>query len=360
MSKFEVLILPIDRVERQPDTDRYLNYIRGYVVSTRNLYREGQLVAYIPDNAILPRSLTKYSRLTQEDLDMGLRVEPQMFGSVLSQGVFLPTIEDGGFNYLECGLGHKKLVQSGENVTTFLGIKKWENPYLASSHGHALGYPIKYEVEDIKKYPDLINGKAIVTELLHGVICIVGYNRALADPWIITSGPMGTDGFRIRGDHIYERVGRPIINDIKRYLESMPAVEQIYIFGEIVGPGIQDLTYGLDKPTFYGFDIKMRLMGAGRDSIPEGFINYRKFELFAWLGIPTVPVLSTGFDYSPMGEFSQTIIKELTERPSAIGGGLRKGVVLTADDENFVGGLRPIVKSVSDKFLIRDKGTEFK
>jgi len=134
----------------------------------------------------------------------------------------------------------------------------------------------------------------------------------------------------------------------------MPAVEKFYLFGVIIGPNIQDLTYGLESTEFRALDIQMGLMGGGMDSIPFGFINTtKKYQLFKWLNIATVPVIG-------VGDFDMSILQEMANAPSILGGGLRRGIVITAENESLMNGMRPILKLTSEKFMIRKKGTNFK
>lgn len=401
MAKFEVLILPIDKVEDHPQADRLsLNHIRGYVAVSNKLddgshrYRKGQLVAYVPEGAVVPHSLLKTRGYWDEKKDKGFlagkdgdRVKAISLRGVLSQGLIFPLIEDHYFatgeyhdgdaiyrapwpdesgeladityNFIESGEGHKRIVSEGDRVDDYLGITKWKNFYSYNLPGNLIntGNKIHYEIEDIKKFPNLLNGhQVVVTELLHGILCVVGYDRRLdGDPFFVTDGGMGPQGyvFDSISKHIYTETAKPIWEHIKRYLKEMPAVERFYLFGEIIGPGIQDMNYGLESTEFRALDILMGLMGGGRDSIPFGFVGVRKYELFKWLGIATAPILWGG-------KFDRDVINELVAGQSSIGGGLRKGVVITSEDENFVEGKRPILKHVADKFLLRNKGTDFK
>lgn len=408
MAKFEVLILPIDKVENHPGADRLsLNYIRGYVAVSNKLddgrhrYRPGQLVAYVPEGSILSAGLLRTKGYWDEPNSKGFLwgedgniVKAITLRRVLSQGLIFPTEEEGWvctglknpddltdpiyrevregetpnkvMSFLRNDRGERRWVVSGDNVTAFLGIQKYENFYsneeatdwkpFRTSYDDKL-QTIHYEIEDLKKFPDLLKGKQVIaTEMLHGILCIIGYDRRMDDPFFVAD-PLSDDGLVLDTsdgmNNIYVQTAKPIWEDIKRYLKEMPAVERFYLFGEIIGPDIQDLTYGLEETEFRAIDVQMGFMGGGRDSIPFGFIGVRKYELFKWLNIASVPVVWAG-------EYDYDAIHELANAPSTIGGGIRKGVVVTAEDENFIEGLRPILKLLSDKFLIRKNGTDFK
>lgn len=371
MARFEVLILPIDKVEDHPNADRLsLNHIRGYTaVSNKHedgshRYFAGQLVAYVPEGASVPVSLLRSRGYWDEEKDRGFLggprgniVQPINLRRVLSQGLIFPTtqLDSSGF-WIENGHGDKRYVEEGAEVTQFLGITKYENPYpIPPGFSSHMVPPIRYEIEDLKKFPDLLKGKQVVaTELLHGILCIVGFDRRLEHPFFVANGVRNMDHvLDTTIENVYTKTAKSIWEEIKRYLKEMPAVERFYLFGEIIGPGIQDMTYGLEETEFRAIDIQMGLMGASRDSIPFGYIGVRKYELFKWLNIATVPILWAG-------EFDIETVKQLVTEPSSIGGGLRKGVVITSEDEYPIDGRRPIGKLLSDKFLLRKGGTDFK
>lgn len=372
MARFEVLILPIDKVEDHPNADRLsLNHIRGYVaVSNKkedgaHRYQTGELVAYVPLNAVVPDSLLKARGYWDDKKGKGFLggekgniARPINLRGVVSQGLIFPTKEYepdslcNGHSYLENGDGHKRLVQLGDNVGEFLHIIKHETPFLNVA-GRLLPFEdsnVRYSIEDLKMNPHLLdNQQVIITELLHGILCVVGYDRTRDEPFVVLNG----SNQYVIGDNIYTQTAKSIWEEIKRYLVQMPAVERLYIFGEIIGPGIQDITYGLENTEFRALDIQMGLMGGGRDSIPFGFLGVRKYELLKWMNIASAPILWGG-------KFDRDVINQLTDGPSSLGGGLRKGVVITAEDENHIAGKRPILKNISDKYYLRSKGTEFK
>jgi RNA ligase (TIGR02306 family) len=385
MAKFEVLILPIDKVENHPNAERLsLNHIRGYIaVSNKNedgshRYHEGQLVAYVPLNAWVPDSVLKQRGYWDEAKNRGFL--GGMYGNVvmpinlrrqLSQGLIFPTeqtFSDYGtheepHSYIKNGQGHSRLVKAGDDVTNFLGIEKFELTYFGGQDVSECPYfegtiPVennifshRYSIEDLKKYPTLLeNHQVIVTELLHGIHCVIGYDRTLEVPFFVANAFAMLDPTK---NNIYTQTAKPIWTEIRRYLVQMPAVEKLFIHGTIIGPGIQDITYGLEDTEFRASDIIMGLMGGGRDSIPTGFLGVRKYELLKWLNISSAPILWGG-------KFDLNSIKVLASGPSSIGGGTRKGVVITSEDDNMIDGKRPILKEVSEKYLLRSKGTEYK
>lgn len=66
-------------------------------------------------------------------------------------------------------------VNEGDVVTDFLGITKWEPPipvHMAGEVWNAHGMTLKYDVENFKKYPNVLNeGEHVVmTEKIHGCV----------------------------------------------------------------------------------------------------------------------------------------------------------------------------------------------
>jgi RNA ligase (TIGR02306 family) len=393
MAKFEVLVLPIDKVEEHPNADRLnVNHIRGYVAVTNKKeddtprYSVGDLVVYVPESSVVPEGILK--RFGYWDAvkgkgflagSKGDRVKSILIRGVLSQGIILPlsnlaTDESviqkfGRSGYVEDANGHKRYTREGENVADFLGITKWVPPVPSSMDGEMTNIGIEnvviYDIEPLQKYPDLLKGKeVVVTEKLHGTFVCFGFNRKLSNPDLFEGNMFATsmsaaahglafkDTENNRNNNIYQKVAHTIFPEIKRYLVEMPGIEELYLFGEIFGPGIQDMHYGLESSELRLFDVKLKMMGAGPDTIPFGFIGVRKYDLFMWMNIASVPVLwACVYDFET--------IKQLANDTSVIGGGLREGVVVTAEDESLINGMRPQLKYTSAKYLLRSNGTEY-
>lgn len=202
MADFAVRIVRIDQpVEAHPNANR-LSIVRigGYLCISAKLsdgshrYRQGDLVAYIPEAAVLPKPILiemgfwKDGKGTLAGAN-GNRVKAMTLRGVLSQGVLYP-IEKGPDGYfikvpvLDAAddiCGYRKVnVSEGQDVAGLLGIEKYVPPVPQGMAGDAIplfGVPKKFDFESIQAIPDLFEpGEPVhVTEKLHGTMIQIGY-----------------------------------------------------------------------------------------------------------------------------------------------------------------------------------------
>lgn len=209
MANFECKVVKIDKVENHPNADRLtLNYIGGYVCISNKLedgsprYKEGDLVIYIPENALLPKWMLQRLDMWDFENDKGRlngkdgnKVKPLKLRGIYSEGILYPaeTIKehDEGLNSdLPEAYGytkdtkfvfneHSEYVQfipavEGDNVAEFLGITKYEPPIPVGMAGDVFNggteIVVKYDVEPIQKYMNaFVEGEMFeATEKLHG------------------------------------------------------------------------------------------------------------------------------------------------------------------------------------------------
>ena len=269
--------------------------------------KSGDLAAYIPEASVCPDWLIK---------DMGLegklagskknRVKAIRLRSVLSQGLVCPVVD---------GRLYGEEVMEGQDVTGLLGLVKYEPPipiHMAGQVTNMHGCTIKYDIEDIKKYPNVLEeGELVlVTEKLHGTWCCLG--------WHPDHGPVvSSKGVSARGlafkineenkDNLYVKAW----HEHKDKIEEMRMLltngnEPFYVLGEVYGRGVQDLHYGEMHPKFAMFDVYIGQPGQG--GYDTYFIEtaWRK-DLFA-----TVPVLASHAPYS------HEMLLDLTDGDSAL------------------------------------------
>ena len=158
-------------------------------------------------------------------------------------------------------------------------------------------HTIKYDIENLKKYPDVISEgeEVVITEKLHGTFCMIGYNYNLdtKNNMFIASKGLGGQGLVFKLDdenkqkNVYVRIAEELelFDKISRFIQKDNVVKKLIICGEVFGKGVQNLHYGLQKPTFRAFDIY----------VDNGFIDAKmKYQLFNEIGVDYVPILYDG------------------------------------------------------------------
>jgi tRNA-binding EMAP/Myf-like protein len=109
----------IKKIEPIEGADRIeLATVLGWhVVIQKGLYHEGDLVIYLEIDSVLPKELAERANFTDKYL------KTRRFRGVYSQGMCLPISELPAW-YKE---QHPDLIKEGTDVTTELGITKWES-----------------------------------------------------------------------------------------------------------------------------------------------------------------------------------------------------------------------------------------
>jgi RNA ligase (TIGR02306 family) len=359
-SDFAVIVEPVV-IEPHPNADALeLARVGDYrSVVRKGAFRTGDLVAYIPEQALLPQSLVVelglVGRLAGPDKN---RVKPIRLRGVLSQGICMP---------LRAGW------TVGQDVTAELGVEKHEPVVPASMSGDVwaagLDRTVVYPVPNIKRHPGAIADGELVsmTEKLHGTWCMFGWMPdGLVHPdhgrLVVSSKGFAGKGLALvaddesRAKNLYLRTA--VALDIERRLAEVFGSPEtpVFVLGEVFGAGVQDLGYGVRltgsaPPGFRVFDIRVggRTRGRWLDDIDLE-------RAIAELGLERVPVLYRGpFDSEVLHEFT-------VGRESVSGHGLhvREGVVVrTLRERTFGSGRRALLKSINPAYLLRKGGTEF-
>lgn len=400
MANFECKVVKIDAKENHPNADRLTLYkIGGYTCISNKLedgsdrYNVGDLVVYIPENALLPDWLLKRMGFWNSEKDCGTlsgkngnRVKPLKLRGIFSEGLIYPgaTIKeyDEGFSedvvvahgydkdtkfiFAEGGsyTRYVPLVE-GCDMKDFLDITKYEPPIPATMGGEIFNggteIVVPYDVEPIQKYMDaFIDGEIFeATEKIHGTqtrfIFAKGdsNNEAFGenkDIYIASKG-QGDKGLFFKNNASNEtsyyvrafkenNIEEKVVNS-KLYQEN----DMVTLFGETYG--MQDLKYGLTngKVGYRLFDVYVGKPRQGR------FLNFEECKQFAdEVGIERVPSLY-------VGPYSYDKVMELTSGKTTLGTNkdqIREGVVIRPLNERYVDDLgRCFVKSVSEAYKLR-------
>jgi len=357
MATFDVTVRRLTRVVCHPNAERLeLAVVDGYrAVVAKQQFEAGDLIAYIPEGAILPEALIERLGLTGKLAGPDHnRVHALKLRGALSQGIVIAAAPE----WVE-----------GQSVMKELGIRKFvpEIPKELAGAVYALEREegLSFDVENIKAFPEIIQPGEMVTftEKIHGVFLGVGaapesqarhgsghyHGRAWVSSKGLLSDRMAFDHFSNEAPNVYLRTA----GLFNLYSPALQLAEEtgktVFILGEAFGRGVQDLAYGAEAgaPQFRAFAIVVD----GR------FLDDEELEsTLARLNLTRAPVLFRG-------PFSEEALQKYTNGQESVSGQsvhLREGVVvtpLTERDDPFAG--RVCFKSVSEAYLLRKGGTEY-
>lgn len=379
MAEFEVNVVKIDDVVDHPNADRLtIVKIGGYNCIANKKedgswrYQAGDLVVYIPEQAVVPEWLLKHMGFWDEEKGKGMlagskgdRVKAIKLRGTFSQGILLPVkfMKDPECHYVELFDGSSFVTAKGKNVAEILGIHKYEPPIptqMAGEVWNASGMTLSFDIENIQKYPDIFTDgeEVVVTEKLHGTWTCMGMSCQVgSDEWhkIVTSKGLSSRGLAFQFNeknegNLYMRMLKATEQDGLDILDRIFGEqnnEPFYLLGETFGRGVQDLSYGEMEPKFRMFDVYVGHPGQGRYLNPE-----EKRTVSEAFGIDMVPVLYRGpFDMEKM--------TELRDGQDFSGSNIREGIVILPIEErrdDQIG--RVQLKFVSPDYLLRKGGTE--
>lgn len=337
-------------LEKHPNADSLsIAHVRGWqcVVKTSD-FENINLGVYIPIDMVVPDT-EEWKWLENR------RVKTRKFRQALSQGLLVPAWPE---------------MKLGDDVTEKMGITR----YVPKLPGNKTGLRGGYRIPDpagMDKYTDIENWKnhtdifqtgemVVVTEKIHGANAryalidgafYVGSHNTTRKPIIPepTSGIMRWFLNLARKCNLADKQRFPdawqIVADEYRIKEHLQRTfgpgNDVILYGEIYGPKVQKLGYGVPEGQFRAafFDIKLN----GRFLDWDEFVGYMK-----QMGLPTVPKLK-------ICEWDDTV-KSLADGQAFEGNHCREGVVirpwLGEQPHPKLG--RKIIKIISDKYLLKD------
>ena len=380
MSTLIVEVCAVEEIQPHPNADRIerIRVKNWWCIAPVGKYKVGDKVAYIPPDSILPEELAekwgiaKYCVPLGRGIDgikpPGLRVRASRFRGECSFG----TIQD--LDDPSWPIGH--------SLREHYGITKYEPPVKALDGDAApplAEFHAYTDIENLGNFPGvLVDGEeVIVTEKLHGTNSRVGivhhqhetdantiFDQTTAGfapattglHWQYVAGSHGTrrkefNDKGVRSKYWFpfqlapnlSRAENPMENMLAWVCANENASTSVICFGEIFGPGIQDMHYGQPGLAYRVFDIAVD----GRYLDWDKTANYVKhFEPH----IQVVPILYRG-------PFSLAKMQELVDGPTTMAKAEdikqpfkgREGIVIKPVKERFdatLGG-RAILKFVS-------------
>lgn len=376
MASFEAKVYTLEILDH-PNADALeLAKVGDYLsIVRKDEFQTGDLAVYIPEQAILPEWLIErlglVGKLAGKNKD---RVKAVKLRGILSQGLVLPlkeVVEDGKVEHLLQVPDAVYHVFHGEDVTALLDIKKYEPEipvHMAGEVFNAHGLTLKYDIENVKKYPNVLeHGEVVVlTEKIHGTWTCLGWHPDSDYEYLVTSKGLSEKGlaFKLNDANLSNLYVRALAstedgqhkNVIHRarllFTYMFTSLVPFYLLGETFGKGVQDLHYGTTKPEFRLFDIYVGKPGEGN------YLNATDVKRIAEdLNVSYVPLIHVGpYDRDMLEEFTSG-----NELISGTGSNIREGVVIRPQIERTDPSLgRVILKSVSDDYLLRKgKATEY-
>lgn len=350
MARFDVVVRALDAVEPHPNADRLeLAAIGGYrAVVAKGQFEQGELVAYIPEAAVLPAELIASMGLEGKLAGSNHnRVHAVRLRGALSQGLVLKAQPDW---------------TEGQSVMAELAIEKFEPEIPEELKGAAYVLEreegLTFDLDNIKAFPHVFEeGENVVfTEKIHGVFLAVGAHPTDSNPrhfknraWV---GSKGLFAGRMAFDHSVDNpnvyVRTAMAHNLYTHVMNLATQynRTVFILGEAFGAGVQDLGYG-GSNQFRVFSIV----------VDGAFVGDVELDtLVAQMGLLRAPVVYRG-------PFSHEVLKLHTAGKESVSGNalhVREGVVVTPVVERIDAQLgRVALKSVSDEYLLRKGGTEY-
>lgn len=330
------------------------------VVVQKGLYQVNDLACYLEIDSWVPSSvapfLTKSGHYPKvfEGVE-GERLKTIKLRGQVSQGLLLPFSELSKFNVIGDFTFDHTTWKEGDDVTSHLGILKWEKPLPAQLQGKARGsfphfipktdqervqnikseFAAEVEARSFYEVTEKIDGSSMTAFVLNG-----------DDPDRIVSRfgvcSRNLELLETEGNTYWDTARKLKLEErIRETLESgmIEGCESLAVQGELCGPGIQGNIYKLDEVTFVVFDIfditahkylspSLRMAVCNRYGFYHVPVIYSMTDLSKW------PTVETLLEYADG--------PSLYNRNTA-----REGLVFKCHDRDFS------FKAISNKFLLK-------
>lgn len=329
MTEFYCEAVQLGKIGKHPNADTLsitTVYGRPVIFKTGD-FSPGDTAVYVPPDAVVETHRAEFNWLADKATAGLFRVKAIKVRGIPSHGfLFRP---DPALS-----------VQPGQKCMGLYGIKKYD-PGPCFQQGNAVsgeavrapqeGVVPTYDIESLRRYSNLLTeGEEVwVSEKVHG-----SNGR-----WTYIDGELYCGSrTRFRRDSVWNKVAD--LYKLKDIL-SLPENVGLVLYGEVYGPGIQDLTYGLKEPAAVFFDIYDTHSGKWMD------VN----DFIAFCGqyhLPIVPTLARG-------RFDLKACMSMAEGTSLLHEGtVREGVVVKPVKERWNQDIgRVFLKLPGEGYLLR-------
>ena len=285
MSDINISVQEIKSVHAHPNADKLeITKVLGtQVVVGKGEFSVGDKVVYFPPDMLIPTDVSerlgvqkylKHAVLDGEKVQC--RIAACRLRGIPSYGFVIKTWDVRRF---------------GTDVTTTYKARKYEPPVKFISGDAAppcVDFPKYTNIQHYWQYPDAIpEGTPVrITEKLHGTNSRVGIVK-INGVWTLVAG---SHNLRIKPPEegkSHSRYWRPLENDNLRgmLVDFNNDSFSVVVYGEIFGPGVQDMDYGLAGPHYRVYDITIN-----GEFLPWDRVKYLCYHH----GVPVVPLLYVG------------------------------------------------------------------
>jgi RNA ligase (TIGR02306 family) len=379
-SELNVPLVQIETIRPIPEADRIevVELFKGQIqtVCQKGQFAPGDKAIYLPVDCLLPAELIEQYRITD-----------YLAGPDKNRVRCIRLKKADSFGLLVKDDDLTAKYRVGKNMAEILQIKKYEPPVRKSNEfvkkPKTLKERIKFwfrcegrkfhENKQFKIYTDIRNGRhyedifehderVVITEKIHGTnarygkldgeICIGSHNvqkplnmpeagsLVLCFKQAVCKLMKWNRAKRYLNESTWHRVYEEgYIQDFLRMNDNL------ILFGEIYGPSVQKLAYGIkpnQTPGFKAFDIF---------NVKENrFLDFPDFESLCKIyHIPTVPVLF-------VGKFESADVLQLAEGQSTFADNIREGIVVkTLEEKTHPEIGRKTLKYISNAYLLNRK-----
>jgi tRNA-binding EMAP/Myf-like protein len=363
MSDFEVPVVKIGTITKHPNADTLsITEVEGCPVIIRTTdFKEGDLAVYLPIESLIPEDKAWVKEFCSHlKFKNGIhRLKAVRLRKVFSMGMLVPILAAESTHPAAKEFGFTV----GADVATLLGVEKYEEPEdrvrepaqarPRTLWGRIVGWirrklglqkkvkprlmPV-YEVSHYRKSKQVLTlGEVIIaTEKIHGCNAAISF---------------ANDRLNVSS----HRVLRSVEDEsrwweaARRYnlRETLQKKPDHVFYGEIFGPGVQDMEY----------------------NIPGGQMGLRFFDVFdmkekRYLDYDAACILLRDLGLIPVpevyrGPYDPAVVEPLCDGKSLIADHFREGIVIRPEQERCHPSIgRVILKLVGQEYLLRKGGTE--
>ena len=345
MAFFGVTREKIGQIKEHEGADRLqiakLEGINFQFVIGKDSYEVGDEVLYFPIDAVLPLNTAKAvgleGKLAGKNKD---RVKTVRLRGEISQGVVAPLT-----------ILKNPEETNTELITQELGVTKYDPPPVPCKAGKLVPLPFgmsAYDIEGAERNMDILEQlmdiPVVITEKLEG------QNFSISWDGTTQSIHVNQRNYSIQPledkEHDFWRVAREkgLIDLIVKIADDYGRHDNITLYGEYLGPGVQGNIYKLQENTIKLFDLK----------INEDYLNAIDFIEYFHIDmrVPTV------FDSGTLRKFllDQNIVEASHGNSSLNSGVLREGIVIKPENEFRIDGFgRACIKQRDPIYLANEK-----